>query len=75
MGADVASVTVGGAEVGRLGRDVAREGGWGRGFVVVVVELAWPDPWAFTPAAFASDDDDSGRMVVVEREVVVGRHV
>ena len=29
--------------MGCLGRDVAGEGGWGRGFVVVVVELAWPD--------------------------------
>ena len=31
-------------------------------------EYIGPDPWAFTPAAFASDDDDGGRMVVVERE-------
>ena len=56
-------------------RSLGASGGWGRGFVVVVIKLAWPDPWAFTPAAFASDDDDGGRMVVVEREVVVGRHV
>ena len=47
----------------------------GAAVIVVVVKLAWPDRGHFTPGAFASDDDDGGRMVVVEREVVVGRHV